>query len=57
MNTLTIKNMTATCEITLFIAKVLHEFLSRAILNAKLRKVLSLNLKEPSYALLMIKIT
>ena len=49
--------MKATCEITLFAEKVLHGFLSKAILKAKSRKMLSLNLKERSYALLMVETT
>ena len=47
--------MKTTCEITLSSAKVLHGFLSKAILNAKSGKSSSLNLKEPSYALLTVK--
>ena len=49
--------MKATCEITLSSVKVLHGFLSKAILKAKSRKILSLNLKKRSYALLMVKTT
>ena len=38
-------------------AKVLRGFLSKEILKAKSRKISSLNLKERSYALLMVKTT
>ena len=38
-------------------SKVSHVFLSKAILNALLRKISSLNLREPSYALNMVKTT
>ena len=48
--------MKATCEITLSSAKVLHGLLSKAILNAKSGKISSLNLKEPSYALLKVRL-
>ena len=49
--------MKATCEITRSSVKVLHGFLSKAILKAKSRKFSSLNLKERSYALLIVKTT
>ena len=57
VNNLTIQNMKATCEITLSSVKVLDGFLSKAILKAKSRKISSLNLKERSYALLVVKTT